>query len=78
MPSATLNLFMVENVSEVSNVARGPLVNVFLMSFQGNGITLYHRSSTIATPDGRTRFEIPLLPVSEIYTQDAGMCFIYI
>nr|XP_022341960.1 basement membrane-specific heparan sulfate proteoglycan core protein-like isoform X4 [Crassostrea virginica] len=29
---------------------------------RGNGITLYHRSSTIATPDGRTRFEIPLLP----------------
>ncbi|XP_034337833.2 basement membrane-specific heparan sulfate proteoglycan core protein isoform X5 [Magallana gigas] len=29
---------------------------------RGNGITLYHRSSTIAVADGRTRFEVPLLP----------------
>lgn len=37
---------------------------VFFIWFQGNGITLYHRSSTIAVADGRTRFEVPLLPVS--------------
>ncbi|XP_056009495.1 basement membrane-specific heparan sulfate proteoglycan core protein-like isoform X3 [Ostrea edulis] len=29
---------------------------------RGNGITIYHRSSTIAVPEGKTRFEVPLLP----------------
>ncbi|XP_061163155.1 basement membrane-specific heparan sulfate proteoglycan core protein-like [Saccostrea echinata] len=29
---------------------------------RGNGITIYHRASTIARPEGLTRFQVPLLP----------------